>query len=252
MYIEHPVFEQPADKNGKVWRYMDFTRLLSMIDSRCLFFARADKLGDPFEGSWPRINISARRVVPDGTPEEAHKAFIKSMPNLGGINKQWPKYMAINCWHMNEHESAAMWKLYLQGDEGIAIQSTYNKLRDCFIGEEKIYLGIVKYIDYERESIDAGNVLSAFVHKRISFEHEKEVRALITKWPPRGEKGLDFSQETMDNGTAVKVEIETLIERIYVAPSALDWLAELVKAVVTRYGYQFDVVHSKLNEQPLF
>lgn len=251
MYLEHPVFEQPADENVKVWRYMDFTKLLSMIDSRCLYFARADKLGDPFEGSWPKINISARRVVPDGIPEEAHEAFIQSMANLSEINKHWPKYIAINCWHMNEHESAAMWKLYLQSDEGIAIQSTYKKLKDCFVGEEKIYLGIVKYIDYERESIDEGNVLSAFVHKRTSFEHEKEVRALTTKWPT-GENRLDFWQETMDNGITVKVDIEALIERIYVAPSALDWFAELVKAVVTRYGYQFEVVHSKLNEQPLF
>ena len=35
---------------------------------------------------------------------------------------------AVNCWHINEHESAAMWDLYLKSNEGIAIQSTYQKL----------------------------------------------------------------------------------------------------------------------------
>ena len=35
---------------------------------------------------------------------------------------------AINCWHLNDHESAAMWKLYLKSNEGIVIQSTFTNL----------------------------------------------------------------------------------------------------------------------------
>lgn len=103
------------------------------------------------------------------------------MGKMGQINKQWPKYIAINCWHMNEHESAAMWKLYLKSNEGIAVQSSYNKLRDCIIDDEQVLVGMVKYLDYEAEHIDPGNILSAFVYKRKSFEHEREVRALVIK-----------------------------------------------------------------------
>ena len=60
------------------------------------------------------------------------------MADMGKINKHWPKYNAINCWHMNDHESAAMWKLYLKSNEGIAVQSTYETLRDSIIDEEKV------------------------------------------------------------------------------------------------------------------
>jgi hypothetical protein len=37
----------------------------------------------------------------------------------------------VNCWHMNEHESAAMWRLYSQADEAICVQSTFARLADA-------------------------------------------------------------------------------------------------------------------------
>ena len=251
MYESHPTFVQPEDENVKVWRYMDFTKLVSLIDSGSLFFTRADHLGDPFEGSWPKINVLARQQPPDSLPSGSREGFVKVMAKLGEINREWPKHLAINCWHMNEHESAAMWKLYLKSDEGIAVQSTYSKLRASITDAEQVFLGVVKYIDYETQGIDPGNILASFVHKRKSFEHEREIRAVITKWPT-GDKGMDFTQETIGDGLNIKVDLEALIERIYVAPSTPTWFSDLVRALIQRYGYSFDVQHSKLNEQPVF
>jgi len=251
MYEEHPTFIRPENEDIKIWRYMDFTKLVSLIDSRRLYFTRADKFEDPFEGSWPKINVSARELVPEEIPHEGRKKYLKDMRGMGEINKNWPRYHAINCWHMNKYESAAMWRLYLKSDEGIAIQSTYAKLKKSLIDDEKIYLGKVKYIDYDTEYIDAGNVFGPFIHKRKSFAHEQEVRALVSKWPT-SECGLDFTQETIEHGLQIKVDIETLIERIHVAPNAPAWFADIVKAVITRYGYNFEVVHSNLNENPVF
>ena len=50
MYTEHPTFSPPPD-DAVLWRYMDFTKFVSFLDKSSLFFARADKLGDPFEGA---------------------------------------------------------------------------------------------------------------------------------------------------------------------------------------------------------
>ncbi len=229
---------------------MDFTKLTSLIDSNCLYFVRADKLGDPFEGSWPRINVSARQFIPDDIPKKAKQSFSYAMKNLGELTRNWPRHNAINSWHMNEHESAAMWKLYLKSDEGIAIQSTYARLKRSLIDDQKIHLGIVKYIDYEKEWIDAGNLLSPFVHKRKSYEHEREIRAVVTKWP--NNKDFDFKKDTIFDGLRIKVDIKILIERIYIAPSAETWFAALVKSVINKYGYDFEIVHSQLSNKPLF
>ena len=252
MYEAHPVFTQPPDEHVKVWRYMDFTKLVSLLDSRELYFTRTDKLDDPFEGSWPKINVAARRQVPDiVVSPEARESFLKAMAMLGEHARKWARCTAINCWHMNEHESAAMWKLYLKSDEGISIQSTYSKLRESFLVDETIFLGVVKYIDYDTEWIDAGNSLTPFVHKRKSFEHEREVRALVARWPGP-EHGMDLDKGTIAHGVKIRVDIEKVVERVYVAPGAPEWFAELVSAVVNRYGYGFQVVQSKLNEQPVF
>jgi hypothetical protein len=125
MYEAHPEFTQPSNEQVKVWRYMDFTKFVSLLDSQQLYFTRVDKFDDPFEGSLPKINVAARQHFPDGITPEVREALIKVMANTGEINQKWPRFHAINCWHMNEHESAAMWKLYLKSNEGISIQSTY-------------------------------------------------------------------------------------------------------------------------------
>lgn len=42
------------------------------------------------------------------------------------------------------------------------------------------------------------------------------------------------------------------IEQIYLAPNTPDWFSDLVKEIVSRYEYTFEVVHSKLDERPFF
>jgi len=51
MYVEHPAFESLADENAKIWRYLDFTKFVALLDWRALSFARVDELTDQFEGS---------------------------------------------------------------------------------------------------------------------------------------------------------------------------------------------------------
>jgi hypothetical protein len=230
---------------------MSFTKLVSLLESRCLFFSRADKLGDPFEGSWPRINISARFEIPDNIPNEGQARFLGAMKNLSGILGQMPRHIALSCWHMNEYESAAMWKLYIESNEGVAVQSTFRRLRESLIDDEQIHLGVVNYIDYQTEGIDARNLMTPFMYKRKSYEHEREVRALIMKIPVN-ERGADLSAEGITNGLSIRVDMSILVERIFVAPYCPAWFEELVRSVIAKYSYAFDVVHSILDQQPLF
>lgn len=252
MYEENSIFKQPEDDNVRVWRYMDFTKLVSLIESKHLFFTRADKFDDPFEGSWPKMNVNARNKIPPLIAKKDHEKYLKGMSRFGDSNKIWRKQVAINCWHKNDHESAAMWKLYLKSNEGVAIQSTYLKLRESITDDENVYLGIVEYIDYEKEWINDGRRGSPYVYKRKSFEHEQEIRAIVLKHPRIGKNGGIIDSETINHGVKIKVDIEQLIENIYVAPSAPDWFSDLVSAIVQHYGYNFNVVRSKLDGRPLF
>jgi len=63
---ENPALIAPTDVDTKIWRFMDFTKFVSMLEESGLFFARLDRLGDPFEGSLPLAESSeGRRLVTD-------------------------------------------------------------------------------------------------------------------------------------------------------------------------------------------
>lgn len=106
MYKEHPVFEKTENENIKIWRYLDFTKFVSLLDTKSLFFIRADKLSDPFEGSFSKANIKLRPLVYGENFSIIHEKFSK-------FHMEIRKFTFINSWHMNEYESDAMWRLYL-------------------------------------------------------------------------------------------------------------------------------------------
>ena len=41
-----------VSNDQQLWRYMDFAKFAAMLRERSLYFPRADKLGDPFEGAF--------------------------------------------------------------------------------------------------------------------------------------------------------------------------------------------------------
>lgn len=247
MYVKHPAFPQPLDLNEKVWRYMDFTKFISFLESRSLYFSSADKFEDPLEGSYPKMNIMAdeARINKVDIPDELKSNLRERIYKLRSCAPSWH---FINCWHLNNHESAAMWKLYLKGKEGIAIQSTYQNLQDCFsIVERKIFIGQVKYIDFETELLDLsnGSIFAPFTYKRKSFEHEKEVRAITTETNNLWERNIV-------DGFNIPVNLDTLIKNIYVPPNAPYWFEKLVKSVIKRYGFDYPVTKSGLDRPPLY
>jgi len=247
MYKEHPVFEKPENENAKIWRYMDFTKYVSLLDKSALFFPRADKLGDPFEGSFPRGNVMLRPITYKDVPKDA-------LSSLSQFYKAFGRFTAISCWHLNEYESAAMWKLYLKSNEGIAIQSTFRHLKSSFIDENHIiYIGQVKYIDYEKDLLSREGSLIPFVHKRKSFEHEQELRAVIQSFIYKKNGEINWSKPPFKDGLHVPVKLDSLIDKIYLAPTCPEWLLELVRSVTGRYGLNKEILPSALDvARPLY
>lgn len=252
MYQPHPLFEVPTNEHVKIWRYMDVTKLLSLLDSNRLFFTRADLFEDPFEGSWPQINIDDRELIPQYLPSHSPDQIKIVLESLTAMSQSQRKNTAINCWHMNEYESAAMWKLYLTSAEGIAVQSTFSRLKNCLHWQNPVFIGMVKYIDYNTQYINAANSYSPFIHKRKSYEHEKEIRAVIVKHTENEDGSIDLYTSSIDSGISVPVDIEMLIENIFISPTAPKWFTELIQAIIVKYDYNFNVVQSELKNAPLW
>jgi hypothetical protein len=112
---------------------------------------------------------------------------------------------------------------------------------------------MVHYVDYDQ---DTPQYVPRILLKRRSFEHEREIRAVAMdrSWGNSPRFGPDGHVLTRfaGGGDRIPVDLAALITAVYVAPEAQPWFAELVKAVVRRYGFQFSVVQSDLDRDPLF
>jgi hypothetical protein len=260
---EHLAFKQPSNPDIKIWRYMDFTKYVSMLDLGGLYFPRADLLGDPFEGSYSHANVEAFREMLEESAREAGQSLnVPEMLEESALTRQWYRqWIYISSWHMNEYESAAMWRVYARSNEAIAVQSTYAKLRDCLPGEleleagkpaNAVYVGEIQYVDYESEMLPEGNMFHLFMHKRKSFEHERELRAVIWDTSP-ALRHIDLTVSNSKMGVPVGVSLGELIEAVYVAPTAPDWFRNLVEAITRKYGLiDKPIVRSSLDADPVY
>jgi len=220
-----------------------------MLENQGLYFVRATELHDPFEGSYARANEQLRKdfFAQVSKSSEMNKELVAAIGNAVTFIRQW---VMVNCWHMNTGESAAMWNLYSQAGSGVCVQSTYARLQKC-LAPVSIGIGVVHYIDYATQAMPEGNVFHAFLHKRKSFIHEQELRAITFELPTK-DGGVDTQARPAGSGKWVSVGLNDLIEKIYVAPSAKPWELELLQRVAKRYGLKAPVVQSDLDQQPFF
>ena len=255
MYQPNSLFTQPTDPNVAVWRYMDFTKYVALLSTKKLFFARADKLGDKFEGSFTKSSLAERidhlKVKfcdrPHMTP------LMDSVWRIAAYRKT--KSVAVSCWHMNQHESTAMWSIYLRNAEGIAIRSTYAKLQSSLAKAPDFHMGVVKYIDYDEDKFPTVSELEPFVHKRKSFEHEREVRALVIA-PGKGKGVLNPLNPDwvpgIEDGVHLPVDLSSLVDSIWMSPTASSWFKDLVGTVNKRFRFDFKIEQSTLTGSPLY
>jgi hypothetical protein len=152
----------------------------------------------------------------------------------------------INCWHMNEGESLAMWKLYAAHQESIGVQSTYAKLVQLL--PDPCLLGVVTYIDYDSGYIGWGNMLNNIVHKRRAFEHERELRAVV--WTSM--TNIPRFEQLGDQGLKIPVDLNSLIENIYISPTAEPIMQEIVSSLAQKYGLSASVHKSSVNAPPAY
>jgi len=153
---------------------------------------------------------------------------------------------------MSEHESAALWRIYLKSNEGIAIQSTRNRLAGSFdTGEYGVWIVPVQYIDYINDDPPMPTRMAPFRYKRKSFEHEKKLRAII--YADVEDAGGNRLIPPSEIGIRVKTDLERLIGSVYVAPTAPDWFYELTVRISSKFGVTSPVFRSSLaTDQPAF
>lgn len=199
------------DDTQVVWRYMDFTKFLSMLQYKALFFCSCSLMQkmDPFEGEYPKNNLKNLRDKKDFV--QLSREYTQKP---AAYRRKFLENVGINCWHANDTENAAMWKVYLSSKDGIAVKSTIKNLKESFnLNEEDVvYIGNIHYNNYEFNDIDMN----------------------YNEYSPINQKTK--TKRLKNDGKFVNSDLNTLIDEIIISPSSDKWYVDLVKDVVKSYG----------------
>lgn len=236
------VGEPPGDDAAHIWRYVSLPVLLQMLQTRTLFFPSIATLArtDPWEGRWYAAEAPVvRRGVKEsmlrqldadpGTEED--RRSLETMDFTGVFQKAIGKSVNVSCWHENSEESAAMWTIY-GAHHGIAVQSRMGLLKSALAIEERpVAIARVAY----GSSIGMKEApIRLALRKRGSFSHERELRGIVV---------TELSNAA---GTPVRVDLEALVEKLYVWPLAPSWMVDIVKTEVRLHGLEKPIERSPL------
>lgn len=255
----------PLENGAKVWRYLDFDKFKSLLETKSLFFCRDDKFSDPFEGSIPRREAEFRLTIYKNHATRFQYEFDeeKAVENIKGLQATHQKFkrgVIVNCWHINETESDAMWRLYLKSNEGVAIQSTKERIDSTIEkASEEISLSKVRYIDYEKDiwyhEIDYPhkeyNLIVPLIHKRIEFVHEQEFRMFIQIQDAIQNENY-WDTEPTEKGRLVEIDLLSLIENVYLPPTIDSKTTEKIISLSEGFGYKFNFLNSRLSSNPYY
>ena len=230
--------------DATLWRYMDVAKFTDLLESKALFFTRVNKLEDPFEGSWPEANHkNIEQDIKIDTDQSRSVALWRAVMKQ---SKEERCFTMVNCWHKSPHESEAMWKLYAKSGFEVAIKTDFKSLVHSFTCRLPDVFAKVGYISYESDEMPR-SPWAPFLYKRLGFEHEKEVRAVIIC--TMGER-TDRAWDEHEGGIHVQVDPMDLIQEVVVSPYAEDRQFRLARLVCKQYGLDERLRHSNMKVHP--
>lgn len=235
-----------------VWRYMSVDRLRNLLSGH-LYFSAAQQFEDVFEGAittaeQERRLLAARRIFPDDETMQASSVQLTSR-----AFKDLRRMTKISCWHAMPHENVAMWERY--SSTGVAVGSTVASLKRSLhefrlepeYGTEPIYVGRVRYLDYGVEDMSDSTMLGIFLHKRIEYRDESEVRALLSL-----RTAQEFGVPIPDSGVRVRIDLTELINEVRLWPGATAKEVAALSAEVREAGVDCPVSRSTLGKAPTY
>jgi hypothetical protein len=272
--------------NTKLWRYMSLDKLIDLISTAELFFAPLSFFvkADPYEGYLPMVAMDAFRdifrpkvsdiesfipVLEDHCKREGRE-FSSDMREMLDRNledlKTAPgrffqpiiRCQTVNCWHANDSESEAMWRLYSERGKAVAIETTGDALKESIQSqksEHRVHIYPVKYLDFFDKNLKPSDCTvegryTTPLLKRRSYQHENEVRAFIGRVPKdlRESANVEYWKPAP---VRLPVDVKVLVQRVHVSPYSSEPFGNSVTKVCELLGLRTGVVEPSkmLSEQ---
>lgn len=222
-----------------VWRYMSFAKYVYLLQTKQLWLSNAKFFDDKWEGMF--IGQQLNTIVNNRPASVSAEDTLESAKDLVTKLK---KQAYINCWTASEDESHALWRLYCHTAEGVAIQTTLDRLQKS--------VGVpVLEVNYNPRIADSTtpDPLTLVTQKRPMFAYEQEVRLVLIQDfdDPRHPERITF-------GSELRWDPELHLENIWVHPEAQSWFMESVTEITRLLAPKIcgRVWWSKMNSSPPF
>jgi hypothetical protein len=250
---QHPAFPQPADLNAVIWRYLGIEKFEWLVAERRLYMARADLLGDEHEGTTPPAELAGWRMAAEQAEDEHQRRTIESnRAQLSEYAEVFRQSYYVSCWQMAPDENVAMWDRYVKTPDSLAVKTSYSTLREQ-LQRMIVELGVVRYIDYDRQGLPSVNMLQLITHKRHFFADEREVRAVVCTMV-QGDirhEYIDPFLTTDGRGFTPSIDPQRLIQGIVLHPRASPEFSARVSELCVLNGLPAPGL-SRLARKPVF
>lgn len=223
-------------------RYLDLPKYLDLLRTRHLYFRRADKFNDRFEGALTPSICAAF--------DQAHAEGLMDV-NAEEFRRRCRESHYVNCWTKGAKDNMALWQIYGGATNSVAITTTVGRLiQQAWQWDETVHIEEVKYIDhFQNPDMIIGGRTEVLKYKHLAYKFENELRVLI------GTVHDDDEENPLGVTSPVGIvrpisDLNAFIRTVVVAPEAEDWFYELVVDVTRKYGVKRKVNRSQLTHLP--
>jgi hypothetical protein len=227
----------PLPDDREIIRYMKFSTLLMLLVGK-VFIPKLATLqrDEPLESALPfesimmrknefkklydslawfeqRVTTEEKEYIAEKGPESPYSQQVIYLIWLRELSQR----RGVWCRNNFNSESMALWKLY--GDRGVAIVSSIDRVKDCFLtfAFDASY-GEVEYVPWDDrenfdplESIDfsADFLQRPYYFKTTPYEFERELRFVFP---------MEISFPESERGTLIDIDCDRLIKHVVLSP----------------------------------
>ena len=232
--------ERIENQNQTIWRYMDLWKFESMLeDNGCLYFTRSDMFNDKLEGKYSDITL---KNLEDKYLKIHGKTFVENWKALyyskGDYIDAVKRNSLVSCWHISDNENKNMWESYTSKKESIVIKSSieniYKALKNIPNNNTfNIDIGEVEYVNFHNTILEYKNhILEPLFYKDIEYKYEQELRIIVWKRPENNILNTNLSNFNVCQGGSLNIDLDILIEEIYISPNSSDDFMEKIKQLL--------------------
>lgn len=242
-----------------LYRYISLDKLQNFLESKSIWFSRADKFEDKLEcvelqsyrewsNLWRGI-LKAPEKLNYGLKGDILSTAREFKYNFLSDQLYRQKQTFVSCWYMQDYESIAMWELYSKSD-GLALKFDANNLISYILDScsaidlpymQKLVCGPVRYMDYI--GLDYKDYPKGFFdgyvafRKNNSFSHESEYRFVL------------MADSPLENIFGVPIPLQNLANLNFeIIPSPKNSKSDEVKLIELLQAYN---MFDKLKESQL-